>query len=514
MKALTSEQMRAVDAHAIQRMGVPGLTLMENAGRGIVRLMEGHLGPLKGRKIVVVCGKGNNGGDGFVVARLAKASGATIRLFLVPPASELKGDAKTNLNRWKKAGGKVEPLGERFAKALEDSEIIVDALFGTGLTQALKDPYLKVVKSINVAHRAVVSVDIPSGVNGTTGEVMGAAVRATMTVALGLPKLGHLLFPGTEYAGRIIVTDIGLPEPSMNEVSSSVEMITREEVSQRIPKRAFASHKGTYGHLLVIGGSRSKIGAVGLAIRSSLRCGVGLVTAAVPESVEQTCHVFCMEAMTIGLPESKGEVRRDAAQEMVTACDKRDAIVLGPGLGSSDETSAFVRQILAGVTKPVVLDADGLNAVSGDLKVLEDRAYPTILTPHPGEMARLVGVTAAEVGTDRMGAARSLSKQLGVHVVLKGARTVVAAPDGTVHVNVTGNPGMATAGTGDVLAGTIGALLAQGVGPLESARAGVFLHGRAGDLAAGIKGEASLIAGDLIEALPGAFLELDHGTGS
>ncbi|MBI2059013.1 MAG: NAD(P)H-hydrate dehydratase [Nitrospirae bacterium] len=508
MKVVTSEQMRRIDDMAIRKLGIPGLKLMENAGAGVISAVERRWGTVRGRKIVVICGKGNNGGDGFVVARLAKSRGARVRVRLLADAPEIRGDALVNLKRWKKAGGAVEraPLTDA---DLADADFIVDAIFGTGLSQPLADRFASAVDAINVSDRPVVSIDIPSGVNGTTGEIMGCAVRADLTVALGLPKCGHVLFPGAEQTGSVEVVDIGLPAEALASEPSSIEMTTGAEMRKLFKKRPEGSHKGDYGHLLLVGGSRSKVGAIAMAARAAIRSGVGLVTAGVPESAELGFHTLVLEAMSVALPEMGGELCRESAVAALEASRGKDAVALGPGLGWSEETTAFSREFVASLQSPLVVDADGLNALSDRPDILERRKASTVLTPHPGEMARLSHSTTQEVQANRIESAVGFARKHSVVVLLKGARTVVATPEGVAHINPTGNPGMATGGTGDVLTGVIGSLLAQGFSALDSARAGAYLHGWAGDVAAESKGQIALVAMDLVEFLPTVFKEIE-----
>ncbi|MBI2890790.1 MAG: NAD(P)H-hydrate dehydratase [Nitrospirae bacterium] len=511
MKIVRAEQMRRIDEHAIGRMGIPSLSLMERAGAGVVAVMARRFGPLKNRRIAVVCGKGNNGGDGFVVARLTAGAGARAAVVLIPPAGEISGDARTNLRRWKSARGRVLPLGSAARREIEGSDLVVDAVFGTGLSQPVRGDYGTAIEWINASGKPVVSVDIPSGVNGSTGEIMGDGVRASITVALGLPKRGHVVGPGASRTGRLEVVDIGLPPASLAQESSDEELITWDEVRQLLPSRRFESHKGDFGHLLLVGGSRSKVGAIVLAARAALRSGAGLVTAAVPGAADTSFHAAVAEAMSIGLAEKDGCVSREAADTVIRSAGERSAVALGPGLGWNEETEAFVAAVVPRIEAPCVIDADGLNAIARRLDLVKSRKGETVLTPHPGEMSRLLGRPVAEVQGDRVGTARALASESGAVSVLKGARTVVVAPQGRSFFNPTGNPGMATGGTGDVLTGMIGALLAQGLNAVDAARAGVYLHGLAGDTVVVACGQTALIASDMIDVLPEVFLALERG---
>ncbi len=504
MRVLTAEEMQAVDRHAIDILGIPGLVLMENAALGVVdALLESYP---KAEKVAVFCGPGNNGGDGFAVARLLVTRGLSVETLLVG-SSEPRGDAAVQRQICENLGipghrlqeeSEIEEAWPRWA----NSHVIVDALFGTGLGRPLEGLFAALVQSLNALPVPRVAVDIPSGLSGSYGDRMGPAVHADLTVTFAAPKIAHLLAPAAEDCGEVVVVDLGFPPDLLEEAPGSLNLSTREEIAALLPSRERRSHKGTYGHLLVVGGSVGMSGAAILALQGALRSGVGLATGAVPSEVEAIVSVGAAEAMTVPLPsESYG----DWPSLLESWATGHDAIVVGPGLGSAVD---WVESLVLALDRPVVIDADGLRPFQGRLNVLQGRKNPTILTPHPGEMARLLKIETEEVMENRFEVGRKAAAISGAVVVLKGHQTLVVTPAGEIWINPSGNPGLATGGTGDVLAGLLGSFLAQGRNALTAARLGVWLHGRAGDLAAEARGEASLIAGDVVDSLGAAFGEL------
>ncbi len=519
MKIVTAAQMKELDRRTIREAKVPGATLMERAGSGVVLAMERAAGPLNGKTVALLCGKGNNGGDGFVVARLLRKRGATVRVLLLAQPGDLSGDAKTMHRKFLSVAGSkavsANPSPEAMRAALAQSDLIVDALLGTGLSAPVQDPYRMAVDLVNAANRPVIAVDLPSGIHADTGAVMGAAVRADVTVTFGLPKLGLYTGAGLEHAGTVEIVDIGIPPIFVGPIDSHLSLITGDTVRLLIPARRPASHKGTYGHAGIVAGSVGKTGAAAMAARAALRVGAGLVTVATPASVNDTLESKLLEVMTVPMPETKARtLARTGLEEVLSFINARTAVAIGPGLSTHPETVELIQALLPRLDKPSVLDADALNALAGRTGLLEECKAPAILTPHPGEMARLVeGASPRSINDDRIGAALAFAKARRVLLVLKGARTVVAHPDGLAALCPTGNPGMATAGTGDVLTGMIVGLLAQGLTPWDAARAGTYLHGLAGDLAAAELGLAGLTAGDVIERIPAALTETVHGAG-
>jgi NAD(P)H-hydrate epimerase len=513
MKIVTAKEMQALDKKAIEEHGIPSLRLMENAGRGVFEETRRYFGEVKGKTVSIVAGKGNNGGDGIVAARYLKKAGAAVIVYLLADEAGMSRDAKANLAAYKKIRGKFYPGSAFDIKALQagltESDIIIDAILGTGISSSVKGQVKDAVSAINAAGRPVVAVDLPSGINADTGEVMGSAVRAELTVTLALPKLGLFLHPGAEHAGLIRIVDIGIPDHPEDRSKAGIELLTEYNAAALLPRRPADAHKGSFGHTAVIAGSVGKTGAAVMASLSALRTGAGMVTLALPESLEVALPSRPWEIMTLPLPETVDQTLSLAAEKAVMRfLEGKAAVAIGPGLSTQAETQELVRSLVKQCEIPVVIDADGLNAFTGKAGLLSRSRSRPILTPHPGEMARLSGFSAEKIKKDRLGIARWFSQEHQVYLVLKGARTIIAEPSGLLSINPTGNPGMATAGTGDVLTGIIAGLLSQGADSASAAKLGVYLHGLAGDLAAGLRGEAGLIAGDVIEQIPTAIRTL------
>jgi NAD(P)H-hydrate epimerase len=510
LKVVTAAQMRELDRRAIAS-GLPALALMEKAGEGVARFVEALAG--RGlRRVAFLCGKGNNGGDGFVAARLLRQRdpGLDLRVHLAASPAEVEGEARTNLERVQEAGCEVDhshPPDQ--ARLTAEADLIVDALLGTGLSGEVSGPLAELIDLVNRARRPVLSVDVPSGLDADTGHPCGRAVRADWTLTLGLPKLGLLLPPGIDHAGQVEVVDIGLP-PALVAASASVAEMTDEALARSLlPRRARGAHKGEAGRVLVIAGSPGLTGAAALCAQGALRAGAGLVTLAIPASLNDLMEVKLTEVMTRPLPETAertlGLAALPALEELAAGSD---AIAIGPGLSRSPETQQLVRRLSSRLRRPAVMDADALNALAEDPRPLESEHAPFLLTPHPGELARFFGATPADIQADRIGRAEAAAARFGSVVLLKGACSVIAAVGERVHINPTGNPGMASGGAGDVLTGIAAALLAQGLSAFDAARLGAYLHGLAGDLAAGESGEIGMIAGDLLPALPRAIRAL------
>ena len=519
MELVTAAEMRELDRAAIEGRKIPGIRLMEHAGRSVAREMERHFGPLRGKTVTVVAGKGQNGGDGFVVARLLRRKSCKARVALLTSPSSLTGDAATNRKRFQKAGGrchavdKESALDSVLAPLLHASDLLVDAIFGTGLNAPVKGLSASAISMMNACGRPIVAIDLPSGLDSDSGSVLGTAITAALTVTLGRPKRGLYLGVGPNHAGFIRVADIGIPDDLVAAAKIPVMLLQAADVRPLLPQRPRPAHKGPFGHAGIIAGSAGKTGAAAMAAMAALRIGTGLVTVATPRSLSDVLEAKLLEAMVCPVPETEARtLSRQALEPLLAFAADKTALAIGPGIGTHPETQALVHRLLGEMKQPMVLDADGLNAVAGHMDMLGRASGPLILTPHPGEMARLLGSTSAEIQRDRLGAASRLARERNVFVVLKGAGTIVAAPDGRLAVNSTGNPGMATAGTGDVLTGMITGLLAQGLAPWEAACAGAFLHGLAGDLAAAEQGETGLIAGDVIRAIPRAMQHVltDH----
>lgn len=510
-KIITAAQMQELDRRTITEARIPGTTLMERAGSGVVSCLEQELGAPRGKVVTIVCGKGNNGGDGFVVARLLHRRHAKVRVLAMAPVSDLSRDAATMYRQFVRAAGKsaVRPYTSKSQaqSLLCNSDILVDALLGTGLSSEVAGRYGEAIDNINEAGRPVVAVDLPSGLHADTGTILGRAVRASLTVTFGLPKLGLYQNHGIDLAGLVSIVDIGIPQAYIDAVQSRTTLITQAFVRASLPARRMSSHKGTFGHAGIIAGSVGKTGAAAMAANAALRVGAGLVTVAIPSSVNDVLEAKLLEAMTVPMPETKARtLSRTAFDRLAAFITARTAIAIGPGLSTHPETVELVQALVKQLDRHAVLDADALNALAGRASLLTECKTPPILTPHPGEMARLeIDATPQSVNADRIGTAARFARERGVFVVLKGARTVIARPDGAVAICPTGNPGMATAGTGDVLTGMIVGLLAQGLASWEAACVATYLHGYAGDLAAAAKGQTGLIAGDVIEQIPHAL---------
>ena len=508
---VTAEQMRALDHRTITEAQVPSVVLMERAGTGVVANLEALYGPVAGKKFVILCGKGNNGGDGFVIARLLRRKRARVHVLLLTPAIELSRDAKAMYQRFHRMAGPSSVSRPADANAIQQrltaSDILIDAIFGTGLSNPVTGLYRDAIDAINAAGRLTVAVDLPSGLHADTGSILGAAVRANLTVTFGLPKAGLYCGNGIDCAGLVRLADIGIPASFVDAVGSRLLLLTNASAQAALPPRYPTSHKGTYGHLGVIAGSVGKSGAAAMAAMAALRIGTGLVTAAVPSSVNDILEAKLLEAMTLPMPETKARTfARSGLDRLLAFAAARDAVAIGPGLTTHPETVDLVQEFVKRLDKPCVLDADALNALAGKASLLTECHRPPIITPHPGEMARLEAeATTQSVNEDRLGTATRFARERGVFVVLKGARTVIARPDGLAAICPTGNPGMATAGTGDVLTGMVGGLLAQGVAPWDAACAATYFHGLAGDLASQQLGQAGMIARDLIRQIPHAI---------
>ncbi|CAM3121356.1 NAD(P)H-hydrate dehydratase [Corallococcus sp. ZKHCc1 1396] len=504
-RVLTAVQMREAEAAAQERHGMPSGLLMENAGRALADAARSVAGP--GGRFTVLCGPGNNGGDGLVAARFLLEGGARVVVSLVGDAAKLTAESKRNLQA-------LEGFGEspRAFEALPEAgagDVVVDALFGTGLRRAPEGAFADAIGTVARWRRAgarVVAADVPSGLQSDTAEPFALCVEADVTVAFGFLKPAHELEPGASLCGDVRRVDIGLGGESARAVSGA-ELLRVEEEDARevIPARRADTHKGTYGHVLVVAGSPGKTGAAAMVALSALRSGVGLVTVAARAEALPWVMAHSPEIMGIALP-GDGPLGKGDLEALQAALEGKDALVMGPGIPRGPETGALIGDLLATVDVPAVLDADALNAVAEDLTVLRRAKGPVLLTPHPGEMARLWGRTTKDVQQHRVGVALNLATSLNVTVVLKGSRTLIAEPGGRVFINPTGNAGMATGGTGDVLSGVCGALLAQGIKLPRAAWTAVYAHGLAGDLAAKRRGLMGLIATDLLEDLGSVWL--------
>ncbi|MBP1695247.1 MAG: NAD(P)H-hydrate dehydratase [Deltaproteobacteria bacterium] len=509
MKVANAEEMQELDRKAIETYRIPGMILMENAGRGAAEVISNTFPDIHKKKIAIIAGKGNNGGDGFVIARYLLNQGVSVRVYLLTDPKGLRGDAETNFNIFQRMKGEVisVPSSKDYVKVKKDLEkfdILVDGIFGTGLDAEVRGYYREVIDHLNTLQRPIVAIDIPSGLDADTGKPLGTAIRASLTVTFGLPKVGHLIPPGIDYVGEVKVIDIGIPKRLVEDEKIPTHLLEEKEIKRwlSIPRNP-DTHKGDYGHLLVIAGSVGKTGAAALACQAALRMGAGLVTLAIPKSLNGIMEMKLTEVMTEPLPETpKQTLSLRAFSAIVRLCENKKAVIIGPGLGTFKETQSLILKLIKALDVPIILDADGLTALATQPKTLPITGRSLILTPHPGEMARLTRSQIKEVLEDRIGLSRNFSQSHHVHLVLKGHPTLISTPKGEVFINPTGNPGMASGGTGDVLTGMIGGLVCQGFEILPSLQIAVYLHGLAGDEGAQEKGEKSLIATDIIEKIP------------
>ena len=515
LKLVTGPQMAEIDRRTIDSGVATGAQLMERAGARVVEVIHEEWEGLDKLNVVVVCGKGNNGGDGFVVSRLLQSKGACPRTFLTATADQVRGDAAHHLELLQSHGGNLEPLATDddiagFEAALQEAELVVDALLGTGVKGAPRPDLAGVIERVGACGLPVISVDLPSGVDADTGRVPGACVRAAITVTFGLTKVGQMFFPGRDHCGVLRLVDIGFPDSAIEPLGPTPELLTEESAAGLIPRRPGDAHKGSCGSVAVVAGSVGMTGAAFLTAHSALRSGAGRVTLGVPASLNDILEIKLTEAMTRPLPEVRKHrcLSLRALGEVTDLLQKKDCLALGPGLGRHRETVELIRRVAIAAQIPLVLDADGLNAFAGSVDILGQRGAPTILTPHLGEFARLTRAQIADIAADPIAAASQFAADYQVVVVLKGAPTVIAGPDGWVMVNPSGNPGMATAGSGDVLAGVIAGFVAQGLGCPEAAHLGVYIHGRAGDLARDELGEWGLLAADIAAGVPHAMVDV------
>jgi len=513
MKIVSGQDMAKIDQWTTEERRVPGLLLMENAGRAVAAAAWKYIDPVK-NQAVIVAGKGNNGGDGLVAARHLHQWGADVRLFLLRDPEEFAGAAREN---W----GFIENLDLRWyvlkdknsfyplKLCLETAAVAVDAMFGIGFKGELADNYLAAAQALNSGNAPVVAVDIPSGVDADTGVAAEGAVKSRETVTFAYAKQGLYMYPARQFTGKVSVEDISIPKGALETLTSTAEWVDTALARSLLPLAREDSHKGDFGHVLSIAGNRGMTGAALLAARAALRCGAGMVTSGLPDSLADGFDLAFAEGMTVALAEKKtGLLSPEAAAEITRAGQNKDVLLFGPGLARDDALASILMDVLTSWKKPAVIDAGGLWALSRNKDIAANAAGPLALTPHPGELGLLLGVTAADVMRDRPGAAREAAREYGAVVVLKGASTLITDPKGVLYINSTGNPILATAGSGDVLAGALAALIAQGLSPLDASVLAAYLHGRAGDLLGEEYGRRGGLAGEVAEYLPLAMKEL------
>jgi len=513
VKLVTGEVMAEIDRRTIEEAGIPGTILMEKAGQGVADKAISMLGPEE-KSIMILCGAGNNGGDGFVAARILAHRGYLVHVFLVGNIPQ-EGEAALNYNILSNIGLEVIDLkdAETLWQATRDREydLIIDALLGTGLKGEVRGLAEEAISFINSHEIPVLSIDIPSGLDSSSGKILGQVVDANVTITFGLPKVGLQVYPGCVYSGEVEVIDIGIPHYITEEAETSAIMLEKNWAAQHYPFRSIEAYKGSCGRIFIVGGSRGMTGAPLLAAQAAFRSGAGVVTLGVPVSLNDIIEIKATEVISCPLPESTlGLLGSAALGVIMERAQSNDFLVLGPGLGRGPEIEELVAEILKESSLPIILDADGINALPGP-QILKDRRARTILTPHYGEMARLLGVSKEEVLTAPFEVARAFALQWEVILVLKGPHSLVALPDGNMYVNTSGNPGLATAGSGDVLTGVIAGIMGQNLSLTEAVAMGVYLHGKSGDLAVEQKGIYGINAGDLVEFLPQAWKVIQEG---
>jgi NAD(P)H-hydrate epimerase len=514
MKLVTANQMQNLDGTAINQYNIPGLELMENAGQATVDALVARFGSPVDKRLAILVGPGNNGGDGLVIARLLHELDGRPEVYMLVQGDSLKGDARTNFEKLAQLPVAIHYLlndesADLLKTTLAGSWLVVDSLFGTGLTRDVTNRFATVIETINTSNCPVVAVDIPSGLCSDTGKPLGGSVRADLTVTFGLPKTGQVTYPGKSFVGELVIADIGIPDEAIQQLDTGSELLD-DSVGSLLPIRTPNAHKGTFGHLLIVAGSIGKTGAAMLCANGGFRTGTGLVTLCVPHDLNPIFEMTLCEAMTIPLPFSTGFLSVEDYPQLIGAIAGKSSIALGPGLGTEKQTAELVRKLYREWNLPMVVDADGLNILAGSTEIIQDSPAPRILTPHPGEMARLSDYSSADIQNNRLQAARDFAIRNKVYVVLKGAATVIAAPDQRTAVCPTGNPGMAAGGMGDVLTGIIGGFLAQGLDPWAAACLGAYAHGLAGDRLAAKQNDyfAGYLASELAAELPLALQTL------
>ena len=508
MYLVTADEMRDMDRRTIESFGVPGRVLMENAGLGATRVMQAYFSGLEGKRVGVLAGKGNNGGDGFVMARYLSFGGVKVTVFLLAAKEHVKGDAGANLALLNALDVTVVEAKDsdgfkRKKRAMRRQDVWVDALLGTGLQADVRGHYREAIEFVNRLGKPILAVDVPSGLNADTGQICGTCIRAQVTATFGFAKLGLKFFPGAGQCGHLEIIDIGIPPFIAKAVNPRQFLLAAEDLAGCLEARDPAAHKGTTGHVLVIAGSPGKTGAAVMTAMAAMRAGAGLVSLGVPASLNPVVEPQAVEVMTVPLPETDNHRLDSSAMETVEPLlDGKRCLAIGPGMGTGDGAGQLLFSLLKKNQVPLVIDADGLNLLAGNPGVLKSVLAPVVITPHPGEMGRLLGTTAQHVQKDRIGAARGFARSFGVHVVLKGAATVIAHPDGDAYVNATGNAGMASGGMGDVLTGLIAGFVGQGYPAETAAKLGAHLHGRAADRLFEDRGPFGFLATDVMQRIP------------
>ncbi|SPF37795.1 Bifunctional NAD(P)H-hydrate repair enzyme Nnr (Includes: ADP-dependent (S)-NAD(P)H-hydrate dehydratase; NAD(P)H-hydrate epimerase) [Syntrophobacter sp. SbD1] len=517
MLVLSAGEMAALDEKTIREIGIPGIVLMENAARGAADFFLRLFPDLLYRRITVIAGSGNNAGDGFALARIFHSKGAQVSVVCLRSPQKLSGDALTNFRVIEKIGVPTTVWNESGDfdtqwEPIRKSGAIIDAILGTGIKSEVKGLYRDVIERLNGLDVPLLAVDVPSGLDATTGLALGAAVKASATATFGFYKIGHLIEPGTELVGQIEVIDIGIPPGLVQSAGIQRYWLTEELVSSWIEPRHPAIHKGRAGHVCVLSGSLGKTGAAALVCQGAGRAGAGLVTLFIPESLNSILEVKLTETMTLPIAETSGQTPSSCALHQILDFLKgKQALAIGPGISTNEDTANLVRQLLPNLPCPTVLDADAITAISESPEILRKAGVPLVLTPHPGEMARLCHCSVSDVQRNRLESASKFSRDYGVVLVLKGHRTIIAAPDGRLAINSTGNPAMAGGGTGDTLTGIIAGLLAQGFDAFQGACLGVYVHGAACDRIFDGFSTRGLLATDMLDEIPAVLGQLEGG---
>ncbi len=518
MRLVQAAEMQQMDKLTMEEMGIPGVVLMENAGRNAARFFLEHFAPSPHQRVVILCGRGNNGGDGYVIARYLSQAGMNVTVAVLSPLDRIVGDALINLEIIRRMNLPIHEITgseqwQDFLGYLRHAHFVVDAILGTGLNAQVRGFYRGIIEDLNKAGKRILSVDVPSGLNADSGQVMGAAVEADLTVTFGFPKVGQTVFPGARLTGRLVRVDIGIPPNVAEKIPARFSVTEPSDFRDALRREAPDVHKGSRGHLLVLGGSTGKTGAAALAAMGGLRGGAGLVTLGIPETLNAILEQKLTEVMTVPLPDTgTGTLSGKAWEQIASLFAGKTAVAIGPGLSTHPETVNLVRKIVTECHLPMVIDADGLNALASSSGILKAVGGRAILTPHPGEMARLSGMDTAAIQENRVRVAANFVEAHECVLVLKGARSLIALPDGTVRVNPTGNAALAAGGSGDVLTGLIGGFLARGFSPEKAAVGATYVHGLAADLLAEKTGVSGLLAGELLPIIPGIIGHLATGT--
>ncbi len=521
MYLVTAEEMQKMDKETIESFGIPGMTLMESAGRGAYTMLVQIFPNIFLQKVGIIAGRGNNGGDAFVIARYLMEKGINTNIFILGPKKKISGDAKANLDLIEKLMKKHKTCSIReiidqdgFNKAkskLLHHDIFIDGILGTGLNSDVRGFFKDVILALNNSKSPVFSIDIPSGLNADTGKPMGISINATATATFAHPKIGHILHPGDKHTGELEVVDIGIPNFITKQFNPKLNLLEERDVNKLFLPRNSESHKGNFGHVLILAGSPGKTGAAALAANAAMRCGTGLVTLGVPQSLNPSVEPQITEAMSYSLPDKGQGILIESAFEKIVEISKyKDVIAIGPGIGTDKSTKKLIAKLVKTINIPIVMDADCLNLIAENPQILKKAKADIILTPHPGEMARLSNTTTTQIQENRLESARNFSSEFGITIVLKGANTIISLADKKAYICPVGNPGMASGGMGDVLTGMVAGFRAQGFSSENASIAGTYIHGLSGDILAESMGTFGFLASDMITTIPKAIDQLIH----